>query len=212
MHGENNDKDNLINVYNTYLRRCFPNSEPIWRLNNFFDYFSVWLDVMLPLYSFLHCVAGVWKSTMPLWRPFCFLKCTPPISYFFVFPGNTWRVSWDKRKPSLRGVFLELRLIGIMPTLTQPCVMCTLIRINLMSLSFNLHLMQCKLCQYSFCLVPGLQELLVGCWELGDNVKFATWVVVKHFEKFPGLFAQQLTGVNILPQKCPEWYIYSGMG
>jgi hypothetical protein len=102
--------------------------------------------------------------------------------------------------------------IGIMPTLTQPCVMWTLIGITPMSWSFNLHLMQCKMCQYSFCLVPGLQVLLVGSWELGDNAKSATWVVVNHFEKFPGLFAQQLTGVNIIPQKRPECYIYSGRG
>jgi hypothetical protein len=99
--------------------------------------------------------------------------------------------------------------IGILPTLTQPCVMWTLIGINPMSLSCNLHLMPCQMSQYSFCVVPGLQVLLVGCWELGEDVKCATWVVVKHFEKFPGLIAQQLTGVNIRPQKRPEWYIYS---
>jgi hypothetical protein len=29
LHGEDNDKDSLLNAYNTYLRRSFPNSEPI---------------------------------------------------------------------------------------------------------------------------------------------------------------------------------------
>ncbi len=142
-------------------------------------------------------------------------------------------ISWNAHSPShiflffrvILGAYYEIKenkawdvfsltsgFIGIMPTLTQPCVMWTLIGITPMSWSFNLHLMQCKMCQYSFCLVPGLQVLLVGSWELGDNAKSATWVVVNHFEKFPGLFAQQLTGVNIIPQKRPECYIYSGRG
>jgi hypothetical protein len=69
------------------------------------------------------------------------------------------------------------------------------------------HSMQCKMCQYSFYLVRGLQVLLVGCgdlgqnvnqvllagcWECGQNVKCAMWVVIKHFEKFPSLFARHL--------------------
>ncbi len=38
------------------------------------------------------------------------------------------------------------------------------------------------------------------------------WVVVKHFEKFPRLFAGQLICVNVLPQMSPEWCIYSWRG
>ncbi len=53
------------------------------------------------------------------------------------------------------------------------------------------------------------QVLLVGCLDLGPNVKCPMWVVIKHFEKFPSLFARQLIGVNILPPERPEWYIYS---
>jgi hypothetical protein len=101
---------------------------------------------------------------------------------------------------------------GIRPILTQPCVMWTLIPINPMSSSFNLHLMPCKMSQYSFCLMPQLEVLLVGCWELGENVKCAMWVVVNHFEKFPTLFAGQLICVNVLPQMSPEWCIYSWRG
>jgi hypothetical protein len=56
------------------------------------------------------------------------------------------------------------------------------------------------------------QVLLVGSWELGQNVKCAMWVVRKHFEKFRSLFAQQLIGMNILPPERPEWYIYSWRG
>jgi hypothetical protein len=29
LHGEDNEKDSLVIAYNTYLRRCFPNSEHI---------------------------------------------------------------------------------------------------------------------------------------------------------------------------------------
>jgi hypothetical protein len=53
------------------------------------------------------------------------------------------------------------------------------------------------------------QVLLVGSSELGQNVRCAMWVVIKHFDKFPSLFAQQLRGVNILPPERPESYIYS---
>jgi len=38
------------------------------------------------------------------------------------------------------------------------------------------------------------------------------WMVIKHFEKFPSLFARQLIGVNILPKKGPEWYMYLKKG
>jgi hypothetical protein len=38
------------------------------------------------------------------------------------------------------------------------------------------------------------------------------WVVVKHFEKFPRLFAGQLICVNVLPQMSLEWSIYSWRG
>jgi hypothetical protein len=57
-----------------------------------------------------------------------------------------------------------------------------------------------------------LEVLLVGCWELGENVNCAMWVVVKHFEKFPRLFAGQLICVNVLPPLSPEWCIYSWKG
>ncbi len=43
----------------------------------------------------------------------------------------------------------------------------------------------------------------------GENVKCAMWVVVKHFEKFPRLFAGQLICVNVLPHMSPEWCMYS---
>jgi hypothetical protein len=33
------------------------------------------------------------------------------------------------------------------------------------------------------------------------------WVVIKHFEKCPTLFSQQLIGANVLPQNRPESYI-----
>jgi hypothetical protein len=38
------------------------------------------------------------------------------------------------------------------------------------------------------------------------------WVVVKHFEKFPRLFAGQLICGNVLPHMSPEWCIYSSKG
>jgi hypothetical protein len=38
------------------------------------------------------------------------------------------------------------------------------------------------------------------------------WVVIKHFEKCPTLFSQQLIGANVLPQNRPESYIYSCRG
>jgi hypothetical protein len=81
-----------------------------------------------------------------------------------------------------------------------------------MSLSFNLHLMRCKMSQNSFCLMPQREVLLVGCWELGEKVKCAMWVVVKHFEKFRKLFAGQLKCVNVLLRMSPECCIYSWRG
>jgi hypothetical protein len=38
------------------------------------------------------------------------------------------------------------------------------------------------------------------------------WVVVKHFEEFPRLFAGKLICVNVLPQMSLEWSIYSSRG
>ncbi len=135
---------------------------------------------------------------------------TPP--YFSLFFPILLGGYHDKRKESLNRVCLTTGSTGITHTLTQPCVMWTLIRINPMSLSFNLHLMPCKMSQYSFCLMPQLEVLLVGCWELGEIVKCAMWVVVKHFEKFPRLFAGQLIRVIVLAHMSPEWCIHSSKG
>jgi len=159
---------------------------------------------MFQVCSFLHCLGGVWN----FWN-------TPPpspVHIFLSFPPNTWRVSWDKRKESLNSVFLDHRfhcyqahthsaLHHVDPDSNKSHV-----------LEFYLHLMPCKMSQYSFCLMPQLEVLLVGCWDLGENVKCPMWVVVKCFEKFPRLFAGQLICVNVLPQMSPEWCIYSWRG
>jgi hypothetical protein len=90
----------------------------------------------------------------------CLKKQNAPLAGILFFE----RVSWDKRKESLKCIFFDLMIYSYHAH-------------THMWLHFNLQLIPCKMCQYSFCLVPGLQVLLVGCWELGDNVKYYWWVV-----------------------------------
>ncbi len=108
--------------------------------------------------------------------------------FFSVFAPNTWRVSRDKKIESLNHVFLHLsfttRFAGITRTLTQPCVMWTLIRINPMSLSFNLHLMLCKMSQSPSAWCPSLKYYwwVVGSWV---RIRVLQWVSIPMGTQYP---------------------------
>jgi hypothetical protein len=122
------------------------------------------------------CYQLILSSTVwEVWEN-CEMPPTTAPPYFSLFFPILLGGYHDKRKVSLNRVSLTTGSTAISPTLTQPCVMWTLIRINPMYLSFNLHLMPCKMSQYSFCLMPQLEVLLVGCWELGvSSVQCGWW-------------------------------------
>ncbi len=118
------------------MRRSFPNSEPISRLKTFFELFSVWLDSMLPIYSFRHCEKQNAPLAVTLFNEMHTPPPPPPI-YILFSPVILGGYHGIKEKKAWNAYSLTTGFIGIMPILTQSCIMCTLIQINPMSLSFN---------------------------------------------------------------------------
>ncbi len=159
------------------MRRSFPNSEPISRLKTFFELFSVWLDSMLPIYSFCHCEKQNAPLAVTLFNEMHTPPPPPPI-YILFSPVILGGYHGIKEKKAWNAYSLTTGFIGIMPILTQPCIMCTLIQINPMSLSFNF-----TLCDGRFVNTPSAfyQGFKYYWWVLESlvrmSIKYYWWVI-----------------------------------
>jgi hypothetical protein len=87
---------------------------------------------------------------------------TAPPHFSLFFPIILGGYHGIKEKKACTAFSLTAGFTGIRPTLTQPCIMWTLIRINPMSLSFN-----------SWCRVRCLNTPSAWCWRL----RYYWWVV-----------------------------------